>query len=949
MAGMQVRVGIATGVVIVGDLIGDGEAQERSVVGETPNLAARLQAMAEPDSVVIAASTRRLLGDVFEWHYLGTAPLKGIAEPVPAWQVVRSSAIESRFEAFHSAALAPLVGRTEQTALLLHRWNRAQAGSGNVVLLSGEPGIGKSRLVRELRHQLADRVHIPLTCYCAPHLRDSPYHPFVQRLEYAAGFARGDGAATRLAKLRGLLAKNSNDPEVLAPLAELLSIPNDGSFTTLNLSPKQRRERTAAALVAQVVAAAARAPVLLVFEDVQWMDHTSLEILDALVDRVIDLPVLLIVTFRPEFSAPWSSHPQTTTIVLNRLDRSEAAQIVAQESGGAVPEGLRQRIVAQADGVPLFLEELTKTILEGGAEASAALPATLHDSLMERLDRLAAAKRIAQIGAAIGRSFSYELVAGLSDVPEKELCSALDQLVSSGLVSRRGSPPNATYTFKHALVQTAAYESMLKRQRAAVHARIVELLLAQEPGIDDSQPDLLAYHCELAGLTEKAAAYYTQAGWRSNHYGAYEDSREQFRNALRLAGAFEGNTRNLAELRALRGFGLTVGTIEGWAAANFGAASFRALELCEQMGYPPESLGINSAVATFQLWRCDVKGELTTAERLLRWGQSRGDIRGCILGELIAGRAMAQTGELAAGRLHLQRALELLDSCQNDPAVVWTYKVSISRSIVMYHVHFFLSRILCSMGYPEQAQVHGLAADELREDQVVLVAEPMRLLHHLWLLSVLGEPGDLVSLATKMEEHCHRYKLMFFAVLATIMRGCGVARSGQPRAGQLVISDGLAAYTATGAVRDSCSYRGFLAETHRLLGETDLALSVLATALEGTSRTGEKWYDAELYRGIGETYYQRGNVALAEQSFRQALAVARDQGARLWELNAATSYARLLHDRGEPAQARALLAPVYNWFSEGFETAPLQRARLLLDELEAAGTCRRKVFRQHVR
>jgi predicted ATPase len=705
----------------------------------------------------------------------------------------------------------------------------------------------------------------------------------------------------------------------------------------LNLSPQQRRDRTAAVLIAQVVSAAARAPVLLVFEDVQWMDHTSLEILDALVDRVIDLPALLVVTFRPEFTAPWSSHPQTTTIVLNRLDRSEAAQIVAQVSDGAVPEGLRQRIVAQADGVPLFLEELTKTMLEGGAEASAALPATLHDSLMERLDRLAAAKRIAQIGAAIGRSFSYELLAGLSDVPEKELCSALDQLVSSGLVSRRGSPPDATYTFKHALVQTATYESMLKRQRAAVHARIVELLLAQKPGIDDSQPDLLAYHCELAGLAEKAAAYYTQAGWRSNYHAAYEDSREQFRNALRLAATLlEGKARDLAELRALRGLGLTMGNAEGYASATFGTTHLRALELCDRVGQPPEFLGINYGISVFQFFRSDLCGCLKTAERLLRWGHLRGDIRGCILGELVAGRATAQCGALATARSHLQRAVDLLESSRDDPAVIWTFRVAISRAVAMHNTHSSLSRVLCLMGDPEQALTHISAAGEEREQEIRVVTEPLHLWQRLWVLSVLGEARDLVAPAEKMSELSRRHNLPLYAAFATIMRGYGIAHSGQPIAGQSAISAGLTAYTGTGAVRDSCYYRALLAETHRMMSETGTALSILTTALEETERTGEKCYDAELHRGIAEAHCQYGDIQAAEQSFRQALTVARDQGARLWELNAATSYARLLLDQDEPEQAHALLAPIYNWFSEGFDTVPLRRARALLDELEAA-------------
>jgi class 3 adenylate cyclase len=516
---LNARVGIATGEAVADDgLLGE-------VSGEPPALAQELAASAASGTVMVGAATRHLAGGLFEYRALNAAD----GMPPQAFQVLGEAAVTTRFDALHPGGLTPLAGRAEEVGLLLRRWHRAQAGSGSVVLLSGEPGIGKSRLVRELRSRLAETIHMPLICYCAPHQRDSPYHPFIQHLEHAAGFARLDNTGKRLNKLKALLTKNGSDPDALALFADLLSIPADGSFPKLNLSPQQRRDRMATALIAQVVAAAARAPVLLVFEDAQWMDHTSLEVVDALVDRVTDLPVLLIVTFRPEFTPPWSSHPQAMVLVLNRLDSSAARQMIDQVSGGAMPESLSRRIIAQADGVPLFLEELTKAMLEGRAEPGTSLPATLHDSLMERLDRLPAAKRVAQLGAAIGRSFSHDLLAGLSDIPQQNLCASLDQLVSSGLVARRGLSPDATYTFKHALVQTAAYESMLKSHRAAIHEKIVELLLALEPNIEDSRPDLLAYHSELANLNEKAAEYYIQAGWRSNYHAAYEDSCEQFR------------------------------------------------------------------------------------------------------------------------------------------------------------------------------------------------------------------------------------------------------------------------------------------------------------------------------------------------------------------------------------------------------------------------------------
>jgi class 3 adenylate cyclase len=667
---LKARVGIATGEAVAGD--GPGE-----ISTEALSLAQELAASAANGTVLVGATTRCLAGGLFEYRALSA----GDGVPPESFQVLGEAAVATRFDALHPAGLTPLVGRTEEVGLLLNRWRRAQAGSGNVLLLSGEPGIGKSRLVRELRSRLAGTAHIPLICCCAPHQRDSPYHPFIQHLEHAAGFARRDDAGARLGKLKALLENDGSDPEALALFADLLSIPADGSFLGLNLSPQQRRDRMATALIDQLVAAAARAPVLLVFEDAHWMDRTSLELLDEIVDRVTELQVLLIVTFRPEFAAAWSSHPQASVLVLNRLDCSAARQMVAQVSGGAMPDSLSRRIIAQADGIPLFLEELTKAMLEGGAEAGTSLPATLHDSLMERLDRLPAAKRVAQLGAAIGRSFPRDLVAALSGIPERNLCASLDELVSSGLVARRGLPPDATYTFKHALVQTAVYESMLKSQRTAIHEKIVELLLALEPNIEHARPDLLAYHCELASLIEKAAAYYIQAGWKFNYHAAYEDSREQFRNALRLAPTLpEGKARDLAELRALRGLGLTIGNTEGYASAEFGTTHHRALELCDRVGQPPEVLGINFGISVFQYYRSDLCGGLKTAERLSRWGRLRGDIRGCILGELVAGRATAQSGALATARSHLQRAVELLESSR-DNLDLWRCHITCGRDV----------------------------------------------------------------------------------------------------------------------------------------------------------------------------------------------------------------------------------------------------------------------------
>ena len=605
-APLQVRVGIATGLVVVGDLIGSGEAQERSVVGETPNLAARLQALAEPNAVVIADSTRRLLGNLFELKDLEPRDLRGFAEPAPAWAALRERSVESRFDALRTTSLTTLVGREEEFELLLRRWSTAKTGEGQVVLLSGEAGIGKSRLTVALLERLTAEPHTRLRYFCSPHRADSALHPIIGQMERAAGLAYDDKPQVQLDKLDAVLSQTSTSPEDAALFAEMLSLPNDGRYPALALAPEQRRQRTLEALISQLAGLARQQPVLEILEDAHWVDPTSLEAFGRTIDRIKTLPVLLTITFRPEFNAPWVGQSHVTSLTLNRLGEREAVAIIAHLVGKReLPADVIAEIVERTDGIPLFVEEMTKAVLEAEGDSAArrtvaavpssalAVPASLHASVMARLDRLGPAKEVAQIASAIGREFSHALLACVARKPEAELGSGLDGLVQAGLLFRHGVPPHASYLFKHALVQDGAYGTLLREPRRALHARIAETLESQSAETAESRPEILAHHCTKAGLIEKAASLWGKAGQQSLMRSALAEAAAQFSRALNQISTIPGTpTRRRRQQIELQAALITpLIHTKGHAAAETKAVMERArllIEHAEALGEPPE-------------------------------------------------------------------------------------------------------------------------------------------------------------------------------------------------------------------------------------------------------------------------------------------------------------------------------------------------------------------------
>jgi class 3 adenylate cyclase len=680
---LQARAGIATGIAVVGDLVGEGAAREEAVVGEMPNLAARLQALAAPGSVVISQATRRLIGGLFELDDLGPQRFKGFAEPLAAWRVVGEGQAEGRFEARQGARLTPLVGRDEELALLLRRWRQAQGGDGQVVLLSGEPGIGKSRLVREVRERLRGEPHVRLLYQCSPHHTTSPLHPVIAQLERAAQFERDDPPEARLAKLEALLGRGTDRLDQAVPLiAALLGVPLGEVYQLPELTPQRQKQLTLEALVEQLDGLVAEAPVLLAYEDAHWLDPTTQELLGMTIERMPRLPILLLVTMRPEFQPAWSGQPHVSALALTRLGRREGAAMVERVvRNKTLPAEVAAQIAAKTDGVPLFVEELTKTVLESGLLRDAgdhyelsgpvpslAIPSTLHDSLLARLDRLAPVKEIAQIGAALGREFPHALLAAVADRPEPELLSALDQLVAAELVFRRSASPETTYSFKHALVQDAAYGTLLKSRRQQLHARIAEVLETQFPETAETQPELLAYHCAQAGLAETAVGYWCRAGEQALARSAVAEAAAQLHNGLELVKDLpEGANPRARELELQTALGRAMLGAKGWAAPETGRAYTRARELCDLLGETKERFPVLWGLTVFHINRGAPGTGRKVAEEMLLLAERQDDDALRIASHRALSAALYHLGEFNAARTHLNQVLSLYDDLPDRP------------------------------------------------------------------------------------------------------------------------------------------------------------------------------------------------------------------------------------------------------------------------------------------
>jgi predicted ATPase/class 3 adenylate cyclase len=952
-APLRVRVGIATGLVVVGDLVGSGEAQERGIVGDTPNLAARLQSIAEPNTIVIADGTRRLIGNLFELRDLGVRnDLKGIAGPARVWAVLRANSVGSRFDALHTAGLTALVGREEESELLLRRWSRAKTGEGQIVLLSGEAGIGKSRLTAGLLERLSGEPHALLRYFCSPQRTDSPFHPIIGQLERAAGLAYDDTPRARLDKLDAVLAQTSTSLSDAALFAEMLSLANDGRYPVQELSPEQRRQRTLEVLMSQLAGSARQNPALMIFEDLHWIDPTSLELLGRIVDRIKLLPVLLIVTFRPEFTAPWVGQSHVASLTLNRLGVRDAADIVARLAGSkALPADVLAEIVERTDGIPLFVEEMTKAVLEAESEGGArrmvaaipspalAVPASLHASLMARLDRLGPAKEVAQIGSAIGREFSHALLALVVRKSEAELGSALDRLVRAGLLFREGVPPQANYLFNHALVQDAAYGTLLRENRRALHARIAQTLESQFAETAESRPEILARHCTEAGAIEKAAGLWGRAGQQSMARSALVEAVAQFTRALEQIAALPGTPALRREQIKLQVALITpLIHVKGYAAAETKAAAEHAsllIEQAEALGEPPEDPLLLFQVlyafwvANYVAFNGDAMRDL--AAQFLALAQKRRAIVPLMMAHRHMGLSLMMTGNIAECRAHLDQAIALY-----DPAEHRSLATRFSQDAGVTAL-FYRSWALWFLGHPEAARSDAVNA--LRNAREIgQAATLMFALAHAAVLSTLcGNYAATVEQAQELVALAEAKNTPFWKALGMMDRGCTLVLTGKASEATEMLISGMAAFRATGAKAWIPLYLPYLARCHAELGQFEEAWRCIGEAMRAADTTKETWCEAEIHRTAGEITLisPAPDTAKAQAYFERAIAITREQKAKSWELRAATSLARLWSDRGERQQAYDLLAPIYGWFTEGFDTLDLKQAKALLEQIHA--------------
>jgi class 3 adenylate cyclase/predicted ATPase len=943
---LAVRLGVHTGLVVVGE-VGSGTRQEQLALGETPNLAARLQSLAAPNTLVISAATFQLLGGFFACQPLGTPPLKGLAQPLAVYRVLYEQMARSRLEAASPTGWTPLVGREQEIGLLQERWAQVKEGLGQVVLLSGEAGIGKSRLVQVLTAQVAAEPQAWMTpCQCSPYHQHSALYPWIELLERVVlHFEREESSQQKLRKLEGFLVQYGLPlAEAVPLLATLLSLPLTADYAPLALSPERQKQQTLQALLTILLRIAAQQPVLFVMEDLHWVDPSTLELLSLLVDQGPTARILALCTCRPDFTPPWTGRAHLTQITVPRLPSRQAVEVIRQVAHGkALPPEVVAQIVAKTDGVPLFVEELTKMVLESdllqeqddryelaGPLPPLAIPATLHDSLMARLDRLATVKALAQLGATLGREFSYALLQAVSPWDEDTLRRGLLQLVEAEFLYQRGLPPQATYVFKHALIQEAAYQSLLKSTRQQYHQRIAQAVEAQFPELVETQPALLAHHYTEAGFREQALVYWQRAGQQALQRSANLEAISHLTKGLELLMTLPDTPgRAQQELNLQIALGPALMATQGIAAPEVEQTYARARALCAQVGETPQLFPTLLGLCRFYR----NQGALSTArelgEQLDRLAQHAAAPTPRMEAHDVLAGILTFLGDYPAARRHCEQGIALTDPTAQQALTLR----HVEAPGVMCLLHAALT--LWCLGYPTQAvrrmeEARALARELAHPYSQVLVQHFATWLHHRRrdVSAVQAQGEALMALATAQG-------FPLWAAFGTCWQGWALAMQRQSKTGLAQLYQGMEAVLATGNTLSRPFCLVLLAEAAGHVGQVEEALRLLAEALTAfeASRRGDMLTEA--YRLQGEFLLRQAvpDVPQAEACFQQAVAIARRQQAKSWELRGAMSLGHLWQHQGKRTEAHELLAPIYGWFTEGFDTADLQEAKALLESL----------------
>ncbi|CAB1072083.1 Proteins incorrectly called adenylate cyclase [Olavius algarvensis Delta 1 endosymbiont] len=942
---LTVRLGIHTGPVVVGEM-GGGGRHENLATGETVNIAARLEGLAAPNTVVVSHVTARLVRDAFTLEGLGPHALKGVAEPVQVFRAESLRKVNHDAEDTATGGFAALVGRDEEIGLLLRRWEQSKEGLGQVVLLSGEAGLGKSSLVDGLRDHVRHEGLTCITFRCSPYHTNSPLYPIIEHVQRALGWQPEDTAETRLAKLEQMLEPTSLPLAETVPLiAALLSLSfPEERYPSLTLTPQKLRQQTQDVLVAWTLEEAELQPVLAVWEDFHWADPSTLEALELFVDQAPTATMMHVLTFRPEFEPPWPMRSHLTPITLNRLERPQVEALVTRLAGAkTLPMEVVEHIVVKTDGVPLYVEELTKMLLESellreeaeqyvltGPLLTIAIPDTLQDSLMARLDQMNTAKEVAQLASVLGREFAYEMLQVISPQDEETLQSGLAQLAAAELLYQRGRPPRAKYIFKHALIQDAAYASLLLSTRKRVHQQVAQELEARFPETVAVQPELVAHHYTEGGDAQSAIVYWQQAGQQAHQRSANPEAIAHLTTGLELIQTLPETPERLhQELDFQVALGPVLMGMKGYSVPEVACAYDRARELCQRLGETPQLFPVLRGLLLYYHLRGQSNVSHQLAEQLLHLSQSQQDAALLILAHYMMGNVLFHRGEFAAARSHLTQTITIYTPHQHrDLALRYGIDIGVAaRSYTAWE--------LWALGYPDQALRNAQEAIMLAQEG----SHPYSLAFTLVWAAVLHQlQRELQAAQMRSEEAIALSSEQGFPLMlawGTVIQGWTLAVQGQGEDGVRQIRDGLTASLATGAELFQPYIIGLLAEAYGVTGQVEEGLLILAEAVEVIETTEERWLEAELYRLKGELLLSQSpdNQTEAETCFYKALDIARNQQAKSWELRAATSLAHLRQQQGKRQDAYDLLAPVYGWFTEGFDTADLKDAKAILDML----------------